>query len=169
MNVNKFQCLDTSGTTQMSSVTDSCRSHHSNRYQQTHTLRRPWLNCREWRLMHENILQVTNVISFSGLLHLLQQHLESACCQCIVPELISLSLQEVRVNERWLAQFERSFIISSNQKVFRQPWSFTSCHAAFTSVQNISSYCLLLLHYSKKRVISSYCAEFHHPTTLSTG
>lgn len=98
----------------MSSITDGCRSLHCNCYQQMHTLRRPWLNCRELRLMHENILQITNVIFFSGLLHLLKQHLGSACCQHIVTDLIGLSLQDVRVNERWLAQFERNFIFSSN-------------------------------------------------------
>lgn len=58
------------------------------------TLRRPRQNCRELRLMHENTLQIANVISFSGLLQLLKQHLDSACCQCTETELIGLSLQD---------------------------------------------------------------------------
>lgn len=99
--------------------------------------------------------------SSSGLLQLLKQRLESACCQHAVPERLGLSLQKIRVNKRRLAPFGRSSRFSSNYKVFRHPQIFTSCPSTFTCVQNIFSYCLVLLWWWK-RVISSYGAEFRH-------
>lgn len=123
----------------MRSITDGCHSLHSSRYQKTLSLRRLALNCRELRLMHENTLQIANVISFSGLLQLLKQHLESACCQCTETELISLFLQDAR-GMKMASSVWKEFYISPKRKSFQIPSSFTSCYSPFTCVQNTFSF-----------------------------
>lgn len=150
--------------TQIRSITDGCHSLHSNRYQKVPSLRRPRLNCRELILMHENTLQIANVISFSGLLQLLKQHLESACCQRIETELISLSPQDARVDEDgWLSlkgvlyfpQFSDTF------KFYILPFCLYLC----------SEYLFLLLFttFIMKTSNQYLQCRIPSPTTLSTG
>lgn len=86
----------------------------------------------------------SNVISFSGLLQLLKQHLERACCQCTETELISLSLQDAR-GMKMAGSVWKEFCIYLRLKSFQIPSSFTFCPSALTCVQNTFSIYLLLL------------------------
>lgn len=103
-----------------------------------HSLRRPGLNCREIRFMHENTLQTAKCYFLQWTL----SAVKVTFGKCLLPVHWDRTHQSLPVGcnrdeDGWLSLKVYIFL---KWKCFQIPWSFTSCSSGFTCVQNTFSF-----------------------------